>query len=1395
LSEPADIPPKTRAKTRAKRRLLWIEIDLGLAVIVGTMIALVLLLVGARYGVLLPQARFLIEAGANGLKVGRLGRLQVEGLSGDIWRDVSVRKLTIRDEGGVWLEADNLHMTWRYVELLRREFHADTIDVQTLKILRRPTLTEKGKDTGLPLSFHIDRAHAWVELLPAFSFERGVYDLDLNLDVERNGDQRGRVRSASVLHPGDHLNVDYDVSKARPLAVGVDGLEASGGAIAGAFGLPSHQAFTLKAAASGRMSAGRFTAVVSSGAAQPLKAEGAWAKDGGDARGAVSLTASTLTAPYAARFGPRASFVIAGRRAGPDLFALDARVASENLTVQARGLGDLGQRRLGPQGLELTAETAALSRITGGPDLGQTRIAGRVTQAKAGWRFAGTAAMSRAGLGHYSLAEVSGPVEIIENAGEWDVKSRLAGAGGRGAGYLAAALGAAPKANFDGARLADGRLLLRNLQMTGAGLKLDATGGRGLLGGLTFKGSAALSNLAAARAGAAGSAQANWSAAQAKAGQPWTFSLDARGDKLATGYPELDRLLGGKPQLKAQANLQGRRLAVGSADLTGAAIKASTAGVLAADGGLTFKLDWSAEGPFRAGPIEIAGKAKGSGAITGALAAPRADLLADLPAIDVPRLPLKDAHLTLSFLRKPDGSSGAIALTATSAFGPARARSDFRFPDGGIDLTGLSVDAGGVKASGSLSLRSRAPSAADLEVVVTPGAFLDAGRVAGTVKIAEAAGGARAGLNLTAENVRFTGSTVTVRAAKLTADGPLDRLPYQTQATGISDGGAWGLNGRGVLSDAKPGYAATFDGQGKLGGRELRTLETAQVRFGGPEQSARLKLATSDGGRVDLDGKLSDAGADVHGQVTALTLGLLDEDLAGRTDATLTLQGRGGRLDGTLEAKLSGARGRGTPAASGIDGVVRGKLTPDALSLDMTAANAQGLAANASVVLPAEASAAPFRVAIVRTKPLSGKFAAQGEVRPLWDLLVGGERSLAGKVIAEGTLGGTLANPNANGQIAVEGGRFDDGATGLSLRNVALKADFARDAVNVTQATGVDGHGGSVAGTGRISLAREGASSLRLDLKGFRLIENDQATATATGRATIDRAADGKGRLSGALTIDRADVAARLPTPSGVVAMDVVERHRPADLPASLPPAATTGDGWALDVTLKAPRGVFLKGHGLDTELSLDAHVGGTTTHPDLSGTARVVRGDYDFAGKRFEFDTASVVYLSTKASAVRLDLTATRDDPSLTAEVRIRGTAARPEITLTSTPSLPNDEVLSQVLFGRTASQLSPLEAAQLASALSSLAGGGGFDVIGNLRTFAGLDRLALGGGDAASGAVSISGGKYLTDNVYLELTGGGRDGGAAQVEWRVKKNLSILSRLGGQGDGRLAVRWRRDY
>ena len=218
-----------------------------------------------------------------------------------------------------------------------------------------------------------------------------------------------------------------------------------------------------------------------------------------------------------------------------------------------------------------------------------------------------------------------------------------------------------------------------------------------------------------------------------------------------------------------------------------------------------------------------------------------------------------------------------------------------------------------------------------------------------------------------------------------------------------------------------------------------------------------------------------------------------------------------------------------------------------------------------------------------------------------------------------------------------------------------------------------------------------------------------------------------------------------------------------------------------------------MKGRGLNLDLAIDAHVGGTTETPILTGNARVVRGDYDFAGQRFTLDDRSVIRLGTTAETIRLDLTATRDDPTLTAVIKIAGTAAKPTITLSSTPVLPQDEILSQVLFGASAAQLNGFQAAQLASALAGLSGGGGFDVIGGLRTFAHLDRLAIGG--TSTTGTTVSGGKYIGNRLYLELTGGTREGEGAQLEWRVKKHVSLVSKLGSQGDSQVSVRWRKDY
>ncbi|MDP1632078.1 MAG: translocation/assembly module TamB domain-containing protein [Caulobacter sp.] len=1398
MSEPETQPP---AKTPFRFRLAWKP-----RWILFAAVAIVVLVAGAgmavRYGANTVTGRALIESQANGLKLGRYGKLGIEGLTGDIWRQVSLRRLTISDSKGIWLDARDVVVDWRHVELLARRFHAEKITAREVRLLRRPILTAKTPPRPMPISVKIDAARLVVETLPEASYRRGHFDVVGSLDLVRQGPTHIRLGAASRLHDGDRVGVALDMGKGQPLVVVADAIEAEGGAIAGLLGLPADRLFSLKARAGGRLGAGQFSLLARSGATVPAQATGAWNKSGGSASGRISLAASSLTARFVPRFGDNVRFSGTGRQLKSGLYAIDGQADGETLSVTARGEADVGKRMTGAKGLAVTLATNTLDRLAVKSISGAARSEGVLTGNWSRWSYVGGLKASRFKYRGYGLAAVAGTVSVGRRNGELSVRSALAGAGGSGAGYIGALLGARPQAEFQGARLADGRLLMRRVTATGSGLKLDATGSRTLLGGLSFKGDALLTNLSAARIGSKGQAKAAWSASQGGRGKPWILTLDARGAGFATGYGELDRLLGVAPRIKGKAEISNGVIAVTTAELDGALASAKAAGLIGPEGALKLNLNWEANGPFRAGPVEFAGAAKGTGAITGSLEAARADLIADFATVDLPSLVLTDAHVTLSFLRGPGGADGQVAILADSEYGAARARTDFRFAEGGLDLFGLDADAGGVQAKGALSLRSGRASTADLTLAIGPGAVLTTGALTGTARIVAGRDGPRATIDLAARNavlrsvngLRFT-------AANFTADGPLERLPITLDGRGTYGESRWRFKGGGFFAQRNGKTGLALEGEGRFGAADFRTLEAARIGFGGGERSADLKLDI-EGGRASITARADGDVADLRASLAGVSLGAINEDLAGVFDGELILTGRGSQLSGSLDASLRDARARGAGKAVSVNSEVKATLKDSLLSVAATASNASGLRSEMGLALPVEASAAPLRLAIVRQKPMSGRFSADGEVKPLWDLLVGGERSVSGNVSMAGTIGGTLADPRLAGRAELKNGAFEDGVIGLGLVDLSVVAVLSDNAIDVSQFTATDGRGGRVvgggggrlSGGGRISLLRDGVSSFRVKLEDFQLIENDAMTATASGDATLNRAADGKVQVSGALTVDRALVAANPPTPRGVVPMAVVERNRPEGGDADFLPEPSRGLVVALDVSLKATRGIFVEGRGLDAELSLDAHIGGTTAKPRLDGVARIVRGEYDFAGKRFEFDPRGAIYLATSPERIRLDLTATRNDPSLTAVIRVRGTAAKPEITLTSSPVLPNDEVLSRVLFGTSASQLSPIEAAQLASALAALAGGGGFDIIGNLKNFAGLDRLVFAGGGAA-GAMTVAGGKYLTDDVYLEIIGGGREGPAAQVEWRVRRNLSLISRLQGQGGGRLSVRWRRDY
>jgi translocation and assembly module TamB len=1389
MTTPEETGAKAAAAPRRRARLggWWLIILATLSALALGAGAFVRLFPGTAEG------RAFIERQANGMRLGRVGHLAIEGLDGDPWTAFTLRRLTIADRQGVWLDVRDLSVRWNAAALLDRRAEVSEARAGWVSVNRRPLLTRAGKPKRRPVTIQIDAVATRVELAPALASRRGVYDLGGDFTLEPSNAMRGAIAAASVLHPGDFLNAQFDIGHAKAFHLTADAREAKGGALAGALGLAADQPFLLTARANGAISAGQFQVETRVGATSPLEASGVWNKDGGSATGVVQLAASRLLARYQTWVGPVVKFDISGQKAADGFYDLLFAAKADNAVVDARGEADVGRKTIGPHGLAIDAQVADASRIVSSPKMGAARLKGGLGGDASHWILTGLASIDRVSEGPYGLARVSGPVRIESGKGQYAIEATANGAGGAGKGLVAALLGANPRGAAALTVFSDGRILMRRLAVNGAGLQATATGDKTLLGGLSFKGQATVSNLAFAQAGAHGRVLGGWSASQGAAGKPWSFGVDVRGQGLAVGMSEVDRLLGAAPRLRAQADWSGGQIAVKSATLDGAAGSATAAGLIGPASAVRLKLGWTAQGPLELGPLEINGHAAGSGDLAGTFEAPRLDLIADFSAIDLPSLPLRGAHLILTIARGPGGSDGHAALAADSDYGPAKAAGAFRFIPGGLELSGLDVRAGGASATGALALRQGDPSSADLAVALAPGAFLAEGHADGRLKIVAAAGGANADLSLEAADAVPRGGRVRIKTLKLTASGPLHRLAYRASAVGAMSGGPWRLQGDGLLTEDGDGRTVSFSGSGRARRADLRTLTPAELHFG--KQGERIKAALSvGGGRADIDYSNLAGAASAKATLANVSLGLLSENLIGRADGTVALAGHGDHLAGDLEMRLTGAGGRDLAGSPPVDGFVKAHLTGPTMTLDASMGNSAGLKASVDLTLPMISSAAPFHIAVNDKAPIKGRFSMDGELKPIWDLAMGASQSLAGHLTASGTLAGTWADPRPVGTASLDNGKFQDADSGLKLDNVTLRATLADNAVDVGQFTATDGAKGTVTGAGRASLARDGASSFRVDLTGFRLLDNDIGKATASGRITVNRAATGKVQLSGALTVDHAQIAPNPPVASGVTPMDVVEVHRPFDVDERYSAAAVTRAApLELDVTIKAANGVFLKGRGLNLELSLDAHVGGTNQAPILSGAARVVRGDYDFAGQRFQLDDRGVIYLGSTAETIRLNLTATRDDPTLTAVIKVTGTAAKPVITLSSSPALPQDEILSQVLFGTSAAQLSPLEAAQLASTLAGLSGGGGFDLIGGLRNFAHLDRLAIGGNNVTG--TTISGGKYLTDRLYLEVLGGSREGEGAQIEWRVKRHLSLVGKATNLGGSQLEVRWRKDY
>lgn len=648
----------------------------------------------------------------------------------------------------------------------------------------------------------------------------------------------------------------------------------------------------------------------------------------------------------------------------------------------------------------------------------------------------------------------------------------------------------------------------------------------------------------------------------------------------------------------------------------------------------------------------------------------------------------------------------------------------------------------------------------------------------------------------------------------------------------------------------------------KLG---LRAAAGATMRYGtGKLALSGLDVAMKPSGRLRARADLSEEKLDMRLTLERLSLapwrGLIPAMPKGDVEAGVRLTGSPAQPGGDMRVDVRGLVVPGVPlkpmnfALSGKlehnkagGGALTLRLAPDQATVAALGGTECRVEARLPMLFGADGLPRPHMQG-----PLRAAVRWNGAVAPLWSLLPVADQRLAGRLALSLDVGGTLDAPAPKGFVRMDDARYENLIYGVLLSGINLRLDLeegrggARGLARL-KFSAADGQGGTARITGQSRLDgsmlnfKATADHLRpLRRRDVRVELSAQAAVTGSasapevrGTLTVDQGLVQLNKLEvvGSITtlpiseISPAwvDAGGDSPAPAG----DQGKKTAPArsggatgavastaaSTPSTAQPApAPGGSGGLLDLRIVIPGRFIVEGFGLTSEWRADMYVGGTPAAPLISGQLEAAKGSLDILGKNFKLARGAVTFGGGDVSNPLLDIMLSSQTPALTANISIVGTVRKMQLILSSDPELPRDEILAQILFGKSTNELGRLENLRLAAAVAQLAGfgtGSGGGVLDSARQALGVDVLRFNPGSAGAGGAAQSGqsdesmaagstletGKYLTEDIYVGVQQGAKQGSTAfviQLELTPKANLELRTE---QQSTRGGLTWKYNY
>lgn len=1366
----------------------------------AALVALGLVLLDTGPGHRLVADRIAALSFPNGMRI-TVGRIE-----GSLYGRMRVHDLSLRDPRGEFLYAPEARLDWRPLGWLRSHLDIRAVTAARVMLRRVPRLREGRADQPLlpDLDIDVGRLHVdrFIAERPVSGMER-VATISGSAHIARG---RAKVRLEARMLPekggGDRLSLVLDaVPEANRLALSLDARAPRGGVLAALAGLSETLDMRLQGKGDWKAWAGTF--IARHGASEVARLA-ITAREGTlGLRGPTRLGAVIARQPFARLLAPEARLDLTARlhrRAAQ----IKGTLAGEVLRLRAEGGIDLSDNSLHALRFDFALpRPAALAR-----NLSATGLRGVLTL-----------------QGAFSNPRV-----------DYDLSARQVVVGTLGVEEFAAA----GKARVD----ADHVLIpvtASARRVTG----LDgAVGGTiahvRLQGDLAVKGARMLSDnlrIRSDRIDATALVTANLASGQYQAalkGRVDDYRIESVGILAVDSNLDLtsDRAgLGLRGQVRARSTqLLNHNLDqwLGGNFVAGADVRYGTDGIVRFDqvrlrapelvitqGSATYAPD----GRISAVASGMSSKYGTLGArVTGTLEQPDVKIAAARPGLGIGL-----AELEARIVRAAGGDY-RLSLVGKTDYGPLNA--DVTVLAGGLEIH--RADLSGVAFSGGLTSSAQGPYSGTLRA--------EGNGLSGVLRLSGAGAQQAIDFNLRASNSAFDGpARLTIGSAMITGRAILRDRPEVTADVQLGDTSYGGFaiqaarahidyrDGAGTAraliagSNGAPfniGANAVLEPSlwrvvvaGKARGIAFATSAPARIRrregsyellpstiaVGG----GTIRLAGMYGDRLEVQARMEDVDMAI---ANVLRPGL---GLGGKASGSLDFAQAGAAAFPRVDARLKLAGFTLTSAATvsqPVDVNLSATLLPDggeARAVFRQRGSVIGRLVTTLHPLPAASGSWGERL---RGASLGGGIRYNGPAATLFSLTGLAGHSLDGPLGVAVDFSCQVSDPCLRGILRGKGLTYQNGRYGTRLTNLDVSGGFTGNRLQVDSFKAAAGSG-TVAGSGTIGLSSQAGWPMDLSfvLDRARLARGDALSASATGQLRLTKAAGETALLSGRLELPETryrivrEGAAQVPRLTGV-AFKGAKRITGDEAGARL---SSIFDVLRLDIALRAAEKLFVSGMGLESEWRANLSVAGTSAAPRLSGSLNAVRGTLGFAGRSFELSEGAIDFTGEPQVDPRLRIAANETVNDLAVTVNIGGRASNPQIAFNSIPSLPQDEVLSRILFGSSMANLSAIQAVQLAASLNSLrARIGGPNPLGKLRAAAGIDRLRILGADAATGrGTALAAGHYLTDDIYVELITDTRGFTATQIEVSVTPWLSVLSQAGGSGSTNAEVRFHKDY